>query len=107
MKETNTNENGNNNSTVEEEPMGKEVFKEAFRKFSTTSQQQQPSSFERKFKRGEKDVSSSTSSSSASQLPDPIRLNEEGKEEFCIKFEKVPFILKSNLESFNPHIFLV
>jgi hypothetical protein len=94
MKETNTNENGNNNSTVEEEPMGKEVFKEAFRKFSTTSQQQQqPSSFERKFKRGEKDASSSSSSSSASQLPDPIRLNEEGKEEFCIKFEKVPFIL--------------
>jgi hypothetical protein len=107
MKETNTNENGNNNSSVEEEPMGKEVFKEAFRKFSTTSQQQQqqPSNFERKFKRGEKDVSSSTSS--ASQLPDPIRLNEEGKEEFCIKFEKVPFILKSNLESFNPNIFLV
>jgi hypothetical protein len=91
MKETNTNGNGDNNSSVEEEPMGKEVFKEAFRKFSTTSQQQQqqPSSFERKFKRGEKDVSSSTSSSSASQLPDPIRLNEEGKEEFCIKFEKV------------------
>jgi hypothetical protein len=92
MKETNTNGNGDNNSSVEEEPMGKEVFKEAFRKFSTTSQQQQqqPSSFERKFKRGEKDASSS---SSASQLPDPIRLNEEGKEEFCIKFEKVPFIL--------------
>jgi hypothetical protein len=64
-----------------------QVFKEAIRKFSF---HEQPSKIEvgRKYKRGETATNGSASEPTQEPL-EKIPLNENGKEEFCITFDKV------------------
>lgn len=93
MKEANnTNSNSSNsddnNRTVDKDvEVKKEVFKEAFRKFSTSNQLHQDQPIARLSKKGPK--GGEAAGNPQPSKPEKIPLNQDGKEEFCITFEKV------------------
>ena len=69
-------------------PQIQQVFKEAIRKFSTTEQASKIE--QRKYKRGPTGTATNGNASESTKEPlERIPLNENGKEEFCITFDKV------------------
>ena len=96
----NTMKDANNERRVDEEPKkaNQEVFKEAIRKFSTTRQQllqqQQSQNLAPKFGRKLTKDDSAVPEVAKSER---ISLNDEGKEEFCLTFDKVGQVFLRNI----------
>lgn len=96
----NTMKDANNERSVDEEPKkaNQEVFKEAIRKFSTTRQpllqQQQSQNLAPKFGRKLTKDDSAVPEVAKSER---ISLNDEGKEEFCLTFDKVGQVFLRNI----------
>ena len=90
----------NNERSVDEEPKkaNQEVFKEAIRKFSTTRQQllQQQQSQNLAPKCGRK-LTKDDSAVPEVAKSERISLNDEGKEEFCLTFDKVGQVFLRNI----------
>ena len=96
----NTMKDANNERSVDEEPKkaNQEVFKEAIRKVSTTRQQllqqQQSQNLAPKFGRKLTKDDSAVPEVAKSER---ISLNDEGKEEFCLTFDKVGQVFLRNI----------
>ena len=74
-----------------------QVFKEAIRKFSSVEQAKKIEAG-RKYKKGTTETSTNGNASDPTNEPlEKIPLNENGKEEFCITFDKVRISLCSRL----------